>query len=610
MIASASPLLLLHTSLLYFHNLSHTDPIPRLLLCSIATAHYVQPFPVAVVVSQRNHTEGGSYLDEFLDGARIPQSDWEIDVFGPENEVLAVMHAGISIEDMAAAAKPTSSSTMEETLHLRVRPSTEMRSWFYLWVRLTEDDPSRVNEQQLQVEAEQWAIAEVTERLLSHGITAVLPLVPETEFATQNGRSYTYLDSFTYPYGASEDSPPTRAETLRAPRGEKSVMEIRNTMELEELDERSATQLQYAQAWIVLHEACDFLDGQLNQEGGKAVVHCNVAVNRTVAVVTAFLVRSKQITVEAATQQIRSVWPHADPNPIYLRMLEEWELEVIHGRTPGTPLLSETDAWHILKGGTPPASPEVGFNAHITPGPQRGRSNSFNKTPRERSAGVIVVRERQHGGVIEALLIQREDRSEVVLEVPKGHIEHGETSVEAAVRECREETGLSSQIRMIDKLTPLSYLLRNSSAQSTEIQKLVDMYVFCSDEPDLSVHFDESCRERGTQSLDWVSADEVRDGTRPVMDRWYDCVLEALQVGERERVAGRLNKREPSEKLITPGQEILVNSFSQGTDSSIANVEPMNDNPGEAVMTMEMAAVGVGLAVVGVVISRWLSGVK
>jgi 8-oxo-dGTP pyrophosphatase MutT (NUDIX family) len=58
---------------------------------------------------------------------------------------------------------------------------------------------------------------------------------------------------------------------------------------------------------------------------------------------------------------------------------------------------------------------------------------------REASAGGVVVRERE--GARELAVIRPRGRK--VWALPKGHIDPGETAQEAAVREVREETGLS-----------------------------------------------------------------------------------------------------------------------------------------------------------------------
>lgn len=58
--------------------------------------------------------------------------------------------------------------------------------------------------------------------------------------------------------------------------------------------------------------------------------------------------------------------------------------------------------------------------------------------PAETSAGVIVFR-RDHADILYLLLHHAAGH----WDFPKGHIEHGETEEEAAVRELREETGIT-----------------------------------------------------------------------------------------------------------------------------------------------------------------------
>lgn len=63
----------------------------------------------------------------------------------------------------------------------------------------------------------------------------------------------------------------------------------------------------------------------------------------------------------------------------------------------------------------------------------------------EVSAGVCLVRPREGSPrTLELLLVRTRNR--VAFEVPKGHVEAGETVVEAALRELREETGLLSAV--------------------------------------------------------------------------------------------------------------------------------------------------------------------
>jgi 8-oxo-dGTP pyrophosphatase MutT (NUDIX family) len=65
---------------------------------------------------------------------------------------------------------------------------------------------------------------------------------------------------------------------------------------------------------------------------------------------------------------------------------------------------------------------------------------------REFSAGGLVYRRR--GGACEVVLAARRHPAsgELVWSIPKGHVERGETTAVAAVREVREETGLEAVI--------------------------------------------------------------------------------------------------------------------------------------------------------------------
>lgn len=69
---------------------------------------------------------------------------------------------------------------------------------------------------------------------------------------------------------------------------------------------------------------------------------------------------------------------------------------------------------------------------------------------RQTSAGGVIVR---HDGELELCLINPQGRGAWAL--PKGWVEPGETDEEAALREIREETGLSGEIRQ--KLGTIDY---------------------------------------------------------------------------------------------------------------------------------------------------------
>jgi 8-oxo-dGTP pyrophosphatase MutT (NUDIX family) len=86
------------------------------------------------------------------------------------------------------------------------------------------------------------------------------------------------------------------------------------------------------------------------------------------------------------------------------------------------------------------------------------------KVERHHSAGGLVVRD---GEIL--LISTREGRR---WQLPKGHLEHGETSEQAAVRETKEETGVSG--RVIAPLPPVEYWFNE---RGVRIHKRVDYYL-------------------------------------------------------------------------------------------------------------------------------------
>ena len=91
-----------------------------------------------------------------------------------------------------------------------------------------------------------------------------------------------------------------------------------------------------------------------------------------------------------------------------------------------------------------------------------------------------VLTERSAGGVMlvrigpELLVALIRLRGGEVVGLPKGHIEHGEAPVEAAVRETREETGLSG--RVLAPIDEISYAFW-SRAMGARVSKRVAFYL-------------------------------------------------------------------------------------------------------------------------------------
>lgn len=86
------------------------------------------------------------------------------------------------------------------------------------------------------------------------------------------------------------------------------------------------------------------------------------------------------------------------------------------------------------------------------------------KTERHHSAGGLVVR---NGEIL--LISTREGKR---WQLPKGHLERGETPEEAAIRETREETGVTG--RVVAPLPPVEYWFNE---RGVRIHKRVDYYL-------------------------------------------------------------------------------------------------------------------------------------
>ncbi len=74
----------------------------------------------------------------------------------------------------------------------------------------------------------------------------------------------------------------------------------------------------------------------------------------------------------------------------------------------------------------------------------------------EFSAGGVVVR--GGGELIVIVPKRRSAKGQKVLGLPKGHVEAGETAIDAALREVREEAGVTA--RVIDSLGDVDYVYR------------------------------------------------------------------------------------------------------------------------------------------------------
>ncbi|HEY2718828.1 MAG TPA: NUDIX domain-containing protein [Solirubrobacteraceae bacterium] len=134
--------------------------------------------------------------------------------------------------------------------------------------------------------------------------------------------------------------------------------------------------------------------------------------------------------------------------------------------------------------------------------PEKGRAGSRKKrtrsrktAARERSAGGVVVRD---GQVVVIVPTRRASDGSKVLALPKGHIDPGETALQAAVREVREETGIVGE--PVTELGETRYWYRRDGQT---IPKSVSFYLFRYVEGDTADHDDE------VEEARWIAIEDA-----------------------------------------------------------------------------------------------------
>jgi 8-oxo-dGTP pyrophosphatase MutT (NUDIX family) len=112
-----------------------------------------------------------------------------------------------------------------------------------------------------------------------------------------------------------------------------------------------------------------------------------------------------------------------------------------------------------------------------------GRRSDHEHPARERSAGGVVVR---GDDVVVIVPTRRASDGSKVLALPKGHIDPGETELQAATREVREETGVVGE--PVHELGESRYWYRRDGQT---IPKSVQFFLFDYVEGDTDDHDDE-----------------------------------------------------------------------------------------------------------------------
>jgi len=129
---------------------------------------------------------------------------------------------------------------------------------------------------------------------------------------------------------------------------------------------------------------------------------------------------------------------------------------------------------------------------------------------RELSAGGVVVRGEE---IVVIVPTRRAADGSKVLALPKGHLDPGESAVEAATREVREETGIVGEV--VCELGESRYWYRRDGRT---ISKAVVFFLFEFREGDVADHDDE-VEEARWMGIHEAAKDLTYEGEREMVDR-------------------------------------------------------------------------------------------
>jgi 8-oxo-dGTP pyrophosphatase MutT (NUDIX family) len=147
------------------------------------------------------------------------------------------------------------------------------------------------------------------------------------------------------------------------------------------------------------------------------------------------------------------------------------------------------------------------------------RRRGHEQPARERSAGGVVVRGEE---VVAIVPTRRASDGSKVLALPKGHIDPGETPLQAATREVREETGVTAE--PVRELGEARYWYRRDGQT---IPKSVSFFLFSYVSGDTADHDDE------VEEVRWIGLARAQDELTHAAER--EMVARAAAFLEEDR---------------------------------------------------------------------------
>ena len=148
-----------------------------------------------------------------------------------------------------------------------------------------------------------------------------------------------------------------------------------------------------------------------------------------------------------------------------------------------------------------------------------------SSAPQEISAGGVVVRGEprlEDEQVVVIVPTRRAPDGSRVLALPKGHVDPGETPLQAAEREVREETGIVAE--PVRELGEARYWYRR---EGRSISKAVSFYLFSYVEGDTEDHDDE------VEEARWIDLEEAQTALTHAAER--EMVVRALAYLQEDR---------------------------------------------------------------------------